>query len=242
VQPPSQFAVVTLSRDGSPVEPYSVLVADREPLVRLGLRVLLGEDRRLTVIGEARTATEVLDDSRRLKPDLLFVDAGLPGLDGLAATGALYEASPHTRVLVLCDDATPARDCLARVSGAAGWVPRSVRRNGLRRAVTEALATGDAGRASAVDMGAAAAQDAIGSLSARELEVLALVSQGCSNSQIAQLLTISPSTAKSHVEHILRKLGVKSRTAAAVKAARLGLVGTPAEPSTPEPAFRSAVA
>jgi DNA-binding NarL/FixJ family response regulator len=234
---------MTISRDASRVGPYSVLVADREPLVRMGLRVLLGEDRRLLVIGEARTATEVLDDSRRLKPDLLFIDAALPGLDVLAATSALYEASPRTRVLVLCDDAAPESDCLARVSGAAGWVPRSVRRTGLRRAVTEALAGEDPGRASIVPPGEDASQDASDLLSARELEVLALVAQGCSNSQIARLLTISPSTAKSHVEHILRKLGVKSRTAAAVRAAKLGLIGAPADPSTPEPpGFRSAVA
>jgi DNA-binding NarL/FixJ family response regulator len=221
---------------------YSVLVADREPLVRLGLRVLLAEDRRLTVVGEARTATEVLDHSRRLEPDILFVDACLPGLDELATTGALYEASPRTRVLVLCDDGMPARDCLALVSGASVSVPRSVRRPELRRAVTEVLAREEPARDFALP-DADEPQDASGALSARELEVLALVALGHSNSQIAKQLTISPSTAKSHVEHILRKLGVTSRTGAAVKAARLGLIGAAAESGTPEPSdYRSAVA
>jgi DNA-binding NarL/FixJ family response regulator len=231
VQPLSQF------------EPYSVLVADREPLVRLGLRVLLGEDTRLTVVGEASTAIELLDDSRRLQPDILFVDAYLPGLDGLATTGALYEASPRTRVLVLCDDGMPASDCLALVAGAAASVPRSVKRTGLRRAVTSVLASEEQGRGSPPPPDTDEPQAVSISLSARELEVLALVAHGLSNTQIAKQLTISPSTAKSHLEHILRKLGVKSRTGAAVKAARLGLIGTLAEQSAPEtPGFPSAVA
>jgi DNA-binding NarL/FixJ family response regulator len=222
---------------------YRVLVGDREPLVRLGLRVLLGEDQRLTVVGEAQTAMEVLSYSRRLQPDLAFVDAGLLGLDGLATIRTLSRVSPHTRVLILCDEALVDADCSALVSETAGSVPRSVSHTELRRAVSAVLASEAPGRDALVPPPADAQPDSSGSLSARELEVLVLVARGRSNTQIAKMLTISPSTAKSHVEHILRKLGVKGRTGAAVKAAQLGLIGPLAEPSPPDaPVFRSAIA
>jgi DNA-binding NarL/FixJ family response regulator len=224
---------------------YRILVGDREPLVRLGLRVLLGEDQRLTVVGEAQTAMEVLSYSRRLQPDLALIEAGLLGLDGLETIRTLSQVSPHTRVLILCDEALVDADCSALVPEAAGSVPRSVSHSELRRAVSAVLASDAPGRGALPPPPADVQSDAdaSGLLSARELEVLVLVAQGRSNTQIAKMLTISPSTAKSHVEHILRKLGVKGRTGAAVKAAQLGLIGPIVQPSAPDtPVLRSAVA
>jgi DNA-binding NarL/FixJ family response regulator len=221
---------------------YRVLVGDREPLVRLGLRVLLGEDQRLSVVGEAQTAMELLSYSRRLQPDLAFIDAGLLG-DGLATIRTLSQVSPHTRVLILCDEALADADCSALASEAAGFLPRSVSHTELRHAVSVVLASAAPGRGASLLPPTDAQPDAGSSLSARELEVLGLMARGRSNTQIAELLTISPSTAKSHVEHILRKLGVKGRTGAAVKAAQLGLIGPIAQPSAPDTGvFRPAAA
>jgi DNA-binding NarL/FixJ family response regulator len=210
-----------------------VLVADDHALTRAGLRALLAEDPDLELVGEATTGREAVALTQSLRPDLVLMDVRMPDTDGLEATRALKQTDPMTTVLILSmfEDAELLIEAVK--AGAAGYVLKTASESGLRSAMWDALAGNfpvdqhlarEVLRRVANDIAPAQPVPPAGVLSAREREVLELLTRGFTNREIAERLIITQSTVKVHVEHILAKLGVSDRTQAAVRAIELGYV------------------
>lgn len=220
-----------------------VLLADDQPLVRAGLAVLLGAEPRIQVVAEACDGNHAVELARLLHPDVVLMDVCMPGLDGVAATRVLtsegFLEPPHQPVKVLMlttyhvDDAV----YLALRAGASGFMLKTAAPHELVAAIT-AVAAGDAWLDPAVardllrefkarpDPRVAPSAE-MQHLTAREREVLALVAQGLSNSEIATRLVVAEATVKTHFGHVLTKLGVHDRAQAVVAAYRTGLVHAP---------------
>jgi DNA-binding NarL/FixJ family response regulator len=203
----------------------TVLIADDHPVVRQGLRVLLGLEDDIEVVGEAADGAETIELAASLVPDVILLDLKLPVLDGLGVLAGLRDRGLRSHTLVLTSVADQASVTVAMRAGAAGFLYKDVDPDALVRAVRSVhdgntvLAPEAAGslvrshaRASAV-----AGLDA---LTAREREVLAQVAEGRSNREIARLLHMSEKTVKTHVSSVLAKLGVADRTQAALYAVR----------------------
>jgi DNA-binding NarL/FixJ family response regulator len=211
--------------------PARMIIADDHELARAGLRNMLGGDRSLTLVGEATNGREALKLCQELQPDLALLDVRMPEMDGLAATQAIRQACPQTRVLIMTTHTNPDYLLAALKAGAAGYVLKDIARHELlstiRRVLTgESVLSGEiAARAlqHIVDQQSSAPSD---QLTPREREVLARIVEGHTNRQIAQALSISLGTVKFHVEHIIAKLGVTDRTQAAVRAVESGLLRT----------------
>ena len=193
----------------------------------------MAEDPGLELVGEARSGREAVELASRLSPDLVLMDMSMPGMDGLEATSALKQINPTTSVLILTmhDDADLLLNALR--AGADGYMLKTASETDLRAGIREALAGElpiDQHMTRPVLEHLADYQyqhpvaATIDRLSAREHEVLALVTRGYTNRAIAEELTITQHTVKVHVEHILTKLKVGDRTQAAVKAIELGYV------------------
>ena len=210
-----------------------MLVADDHLLIRLGLRAVLAQDPALELVGEARSGREAVELASRLCPDLVLMDIGMPDMDGLEATSALKRNNPKTTVLILTmhDDADLLLNALK--AGAAGYILKTASDTDLCAGIHEALAgelpidrhmTRQVLERVAHHEHPHAGPATIDRLSAREHEVLALVTRGYSNRAIAEELIVTQHTVKAHVEHILTKLKVGDRTQAAVKAMELGYI------------------
>jgi DNA-binding NarL/FixJ family response regulator len=212
--------------------PRRVVIADDHELARLGLRTMLTPEPDLEVVGEAATGREAIELSRKLEPDLVLMDIRMPDIDGLAATRAIKEALPHTSILIVTLSEDPDYLMEALRVGAAGFVLKDASRREVVLAVRQVL-TGEspldpklsaqlirrlAGQAPAKERPAMRGDE----LTPRELEVLRLVAEGKTNSEIAQSLFVSVGTVKVHVERIIDKFGVSDRTQAAVRAVELG--------------------
>jgi DNA-binding NarL/FixJ family response regulator len=217
----------------------TVLIVDDHPVVRQGLRVLLGVHDGIEVTGEAGDGEQALAMAAELAPDVILLDLKLPGMDGIAVLGELRARGIGARVLVLTSGNDPVQVSLALRSGAAGFLYKDVDPDALVRAIRAVndgnmlLAPGAAGSLvypggySAAGAGSGgrfparpAAWGGIGALTAREREVLDQVARGLSNREIARLLHVSEKTVKTHVSAILAKLGVQDRTQAALYAVR----------------------
>jgi DNA-binding NarL/FixJ family response regulator len=209
-----------------------VLLADDHDLTRAGLRLVLGQDAMIEIVGEARDGREAIDLARTLQPDLVLMDLRMPRLGGLEALRELKQSSPMTCVLILSmfEDVDLLLEAVR--AGAAGYVLKGADEADLRAAIREALAGDlpvDQGltrevlrRITAEHKPVVAVQPDV--LSPREHEVLRLLARGNTNREIAEALTITQHTVKIHVEHILAKLGVSDRTQAAVRAIELGYI------------------
>ena len=210
--------------------PIRVLVADDHAVVREGLRTFLGLQDGIEVVGEAADGEQAVAEARRLAPDVVLMDLVMPGLDGVGAMRRLRESLPGARVIVLTSFGDDERLLPAIQAGAAGYLLKDAAPADLARAVRLAhrgealLDPSVAARlvdALAQPRGAAATEP----LTPREREVLALVARGFANKRIARELGIAEKTVKTHVGHVLAKLGVADRTQAAVHAVRAGLDG-----------------
>ena len=205
-----------------------VLVVDDHAVVREGLRAFLELQDGVEVVGEAADGAEGLAAAERLRPDVVLMDLVMPGLDGLAAMRALRERLPATRAIVLTSFLDDDKLLPALRAGAAGYLLKNAPPAEVVRAV-RAAHSGEA----VLDPVVAArlleelARDAepLDRLTPREREVLVLLGRGFPNKRIAQDLGLSEKTVKTHVGHVLAKLGVSDRTQAAVVAVRAGLVG-----------------
>ena len=205
--------------------PISVLIVDDHPVVRRGLRVLLEVQDGIEVAGEAGDGAAALALAAEHAPDVILLDLKLPGLDGIAVLGELRARASAARVLVLTSATDPASASLAVRSGAAGVLYKDVDPDALVRAIRSVhdghllLAPEAAGSLvrSAGHQGPGAALD---TLTSREREVLAELTKGQSNREIARALRVSEKTVKAHVSAVLAKLGVQDRTQAALLAVR----------------------
>jgi NarL family two-component system response regulator LiaR len=206
-----------------------VLVVDDHAVVREGLRTFLSLQDGLEVVGEAGDGEAAVRVAEQLRPDVVLMDLVMPRQDGVAAMRELRRRLPGTRVIVLTSFTEDQRLLPAIQAGAAGYLLKSVQPAELARAVRAA----HAGEVLIDPSVAARLVEAIAQpagqppperLTPREREVLALIGKGLSNKRIAIELGLSEKTIKTHVSHLLAKLGVQDRTQAAVHAVRAGLI------------------
>lgn len=203
-----------------------VLIADDHMVVRQGLRMFLSLDPELEIVGEAADGAEAVKKARELKPDVVLMDLLMPVMDGITATAEIRRALPDTEVLALTSVLEDASVIGAVKAGAIGYMLKDTQADELCRAI-KAAAAGQvqlSPRAAARLMREVRVPDSPEALTERETEVLRLLAQGRSNKEIAAALTIGEKTVKTHVSNILAKLGVQSRTQAALYAVRVGLV------------------
>ena len=215
----------------------TVVVADDQSLVRVGLRTILENEPDITVVGEAEDGAAAYELVRRLRPDVVLMDVRMPVLNGIDGTRRIVQSGVPTHVLVLTTFDLDSYVYDALKAGASGFVLKDMPRDQLVHAVRMAAA-GESPLAPAVmrrlvsrfldqpRQGSVPARDPrLGRLSERETEVLRLLSRGLSNAEIAQELVVSPATVKTHVASILHKLEVRARIQAVVLAFEAGLVG-----------------
>ena len=203
-----------------------ILIADDHSVVRQGLRMFLGLDPELEVIGEARDGAEALQRAHELHPDVVLIDLLMPVMDGIAAIGAIRRELPDVEVIALTSVLDDSSVIGAVRAGAIGYLLKDTEADDLCRAI-KAAAAGQvqlSPKAAARLMREVRAPDSPETLTEREVDVLRLLALGQANKQIAGNLRIGEKTVKTHVSNILAKLGVPSRTQAALYAVRIGLV------------------
>lgn len=207
----------------------SVILVDDHAIWREGVKGML-EETEFAVVGEAASGREALDVASEKKPDLVLLDIRMAGGDGLEALEKLKALLPQTAVVMLTTYDNPTYMARAVAGGAAGYLLKGIGRAELLDAL-RAVANGET-LLSAQELVRslrgvsenAAKVDLISPLTQREEEVLRLLATGLTNREIGSLLFIAEATVKTHVEHIIGKLGVSDRVQAAVWAARMGLV------------------
>jgi two-component system, NarL family, response regulator LiaR len=217
-------------------EPIRILLVDDHAVVREGLRAFLGVQDGFEIVGEAADGEEAVERAAELEPDVILMDLVMPKLDGVSAMRELRrrgDRASKAKVIVLTSFLDDDRLLPALEAGAAGYLLKNSQPAELARAVraaqageaiidptaaarlVSALSRSDPGRPKATPLE---------QLTGREREVLALIAQGRANKRIALELGISEKTVKTHVGHVLAKLGVTDRTQAAVLAVQEGLV------------------
>jgi len=203
-----------------------VLLADDHSVVREGLRMFLGRDPELAVVGEAADGVEAVQLAGQLHPDVVVMDLLMPVMDGIAATGVIRRELPETEVIALTSVLESKLVVGALKAGAIGYLLKDTQAAELRRAI-KAAASGQiqlSPQASAYLLREVQTAGTSEALTERETEVLRLLAQGQSNKEIARTLQIVENTVKTHVQHILAKFGVQSRTQAVLYAMHLGLI------------------
>lgn len=206
--------------------PIRILLVDDHSVVREGLRMFLRRDPELEVVGEAANGAEAVEMARALRPDVVLMDLVMPVMDGIAATDAIRDELPTTEVVALTSVIESESVVRAMKAGAIGYLLKDTQAPELRRAI-KAAAAGEvqlSAQASAYLRQHMRFPDTHQPLTERETQVLHLLAQGLSNKDIARALQVVEDTVKTHVAHILEKLGVQSRTQAVLAAMRLGLV------------------
>ncbi|MEU6430293.1 response regulator transcription factor [Microbispora sp. NPDC046973] len=215
-----------------------ILLADDQPLVRSGLRVLIADHPDLEVVGEAATGSEAVRLVGDLGPDVVVMDIRMPGMDGIEATRRITAGPTATRVLVLTTFDEDEHVYGALRAGASGFVVKDMALDDILAAI-RVVAAGDALLAPGVTRrliadfvarpGAAPERSPrpIEGITEREREVLTLIGRGRSNTEIAEDLFITVATAKSHVSRLLTKLGARDRVQLVITAYEMGLVTLP---------------
>lgn len=211
-----------------------ILVVDDHSVVRQGLRMFLGLDAELEVVGEAADGAQAVEMVRQLRPNVVLMDLLMPVMDGITATTAIRREFPETEVLALTSVLEDASVVGAVGAGAIGYLLKDTDADALCRSI-KAAAAGQVQltpKAAARLMQALRTNDIPEELTEREKDVLRLIAQGQSNKQIGQQLFIAEKTVRTHVSNILGKLGVQSRTQATLYAIRTGLVSLRVPEST----------
>jgi two-component system response regulator DevR len=205
---------------------YRLLLVDDHEVVRLGLKALLEHHPQFEVVGEAGTAKEAVDQVSRLRPDIVLMDIRLPGASGIEACEEITRSYPETRIVMLTSYAEDEMLFSAIRAGASGYVLKQIGSDDLIRAL-EAVSRGEALLDPAVTQRVfqevrRAVKDeeasAFANLSQQEKHVLALVSEGKTNREIAKALFLGEGTVRNYVSSILSKLGVSNRAEAAAYA------------------------
>jgi len=210
-----------------------VVLADDQPLVRSGLRMLIADTSDIDVVGEAGTGAQAVQIARDVDPDVVMMDIRMPGMDGIEATRMITAALPAVHVVILTtfdDDDNVYRSLRA---GASGFLVKDMALDDILAAI-RVVAAGDALIAPSVTRrlieefagrpDPAPRAREISGVTEREREVLTLVGRGLSNGEIAAQLYISTATAKAHVAHLFTKLDARDRVQLVIVAYEAGLV------------------
>jgi len=215
----------TASATDTEVRKHSrVLIVDEHALFRRVVREVLAEHSQLSIVGEATSGTHALTLAAELQPDIVLLDMRLPDMNGVVITRQLLEALPHVRIVILSYGTSDELIVKAMRAGAFGYLTKDIQPEALARAIV-GVAEGEVAlsrRTAARIMSYFRQYDSIETvqapeLTAREAEVLRLLAQGATDRQIAERLIIAESTAKKHVQHILRKLRARNRAEAVAK-------------------------
>jgi DNA-binding NarL/FixJ family response regulator len=213
----------------------SVLIADDQALVRVGLRKILETEPETTVVGEAGDGEDAVIQAHRLRPDVVLMDIRMPVLDGIEATRRIVGDRAATRVLILTTFGLDTYVYDALRAGASGFMLKDAPPEEIAAAV-RIVASGEGLLAPAITRAVieefarrsparpSTPPRAVEELTAREREILDLLVRGLSNPEICQRLVISEATAKTHVAHILQKLHLRDRVQAVIYAYETGLV------------------
>ncbi|GAB2631095.1 response regulator [Nocardia goodfellowii] len=213
--------------------PITVLVVDDQELMRMGLKMVLGAQPDLQVVGEAENGAAAVTRARELRPDVVLMDVRMPVVDGVTATGQIVEAG-HSKVLVMTTFDLDEHALGALRAGASGFLLKDTPPEDLISAI-RSVAAGDAvvspkvtkrllDRLIAEEPGGMRDPSVLDVLTAREREVLEQIAAGRSNAEIAGQLFLSEATVKTHVGRVLTKLGLRDRVQAVVLAYETGLV------------------
>jgi DNA-binding NarL/FixJ family response regulator len=211
------------------------MIADDHGLIVEGLRMVLGRGG-LDVIGVASNGRQALEMAQALVPDVLLLDIRMPDMDGLSALEAIKATGLRTSVIMLTSFDTPEYMARAIALGAAGFLSKETDPEAIPQAVRavaagEAIVDRDLLRAAMELSAATAARPAeprrpgSGELTDQEVRILKLMAEGMSNAEVAEALSVSRNTVKTHVHNIFAKLGVTDRTQAVILAMRKGMVG-----------------
>lgn len=205
-------------------KPIRILVVDDHFMVRLGLIGAISTESDIDVVGEASNGADALARFAELMPDVTLMDGILPDIHGVEVTRRILESSPEARIILVSINDTAEDIHRALQAGAWGYIPKSCEKDAIVRAI-RTVAAGE--RYLAPELSRKLAERNLQPLlSSREMEVLRLVAQGMANKQIASELAIGEPTVKSHVAHILDKLGAPDRTRAVTLAMERGLLRT----------------
>ncbi len=205
-----------------------VLIVDDDPLARQAIRAAIEREDDLKVCGEATTGQEGVELARTCDPDVVVMDLTMPGLDGIAATRKILEENPDSKVVVFSATTDDELGLLALRAGAVGYLTKGIDLGVLPR-VVRGVANGEAAitrrlgakvleRFRLLAEGADGMRPVRSPLTPREWEVLDLLCSAASTEEIAEQLDLSVETVRSHIKHILRKLGVHSRAEAVMAA------------------------
>ena len=211
-------------------EPIRVMIVDDHPLVRSGVKTLLGTEPGIKVIGEATNGQEGIEAAARLKPDVVLMDLVMPEMDGVEATRRILSERPETHVLVLTSFGSDDKLFPAIKAGALGFLMKDATPQALIAAIRQ-VAQGQSSLNPTIarrllrelSREALGEGDPLDPLTDREMDVLREIAHGLSNDGIAEKLFISTATVRTHVSSILSKLDVTSRTQAALWALRRGI-------------------
>lgn len=226
--------------------PVRVVLADDQPLVRSGLRMIMADHPDLEVVGEAATGAEAVKLVGDISPDVVVMDIRMPGMDGIEATRLITAGPTATRVLMLTTFDEDDHVYGALRAGASGFVVKDMALSDILAAI-RVVASGDALIAPGVTRrliadfverphpqarahprpAAKSSPQPVEGITEREREVLTLIGRGLSNTEIAEELFITVATAKSHVSRLLSKLGARDRVQLVITAYEMGLVALP---------------
>jgi DNA-binding NarL/FixJ family response regulator len=221
-----------------------VLVADDQSMVRAGFRMLLGGEPDIEVVAEAGNGLEAVDKVERFDPTVVLMDIRMPELDGLEATRRILAANPRARILILTTFDLDEYIYEALRAGASGFVLKDDPPEQLIAAI-HTVAAGDALLSPTVTkrvieqfthIPRPTPQPGLDELTERERDILRLIAEGLSNSEIGERLYISETTVKTHVTHVLQKLNLRDRVQAVVLAYQSGLVAEDRAADTSSPA------